>query len=43
MYRVIINNNFLNQKKGYAGYIPSKKSENLYGKTYAKVTYLSST
>lgn len=28
---------------GYVGYIPAQKCENLYGKTYGKITYMSST
>lgn len=31
------------QIPGYAGYIPSVKSENLYGTTYGKITYASAT
>lgn len=28
---------------GYAGYIPGIRSENMFGKTYGKVTYMSVT
>ncbi|KAL4439292.1 hypothetical protein ABPG74_016955 [Tetrahymena malaccensis] len=37
----------INQAKshipGYAGYIPGIRSENMYGKTYGKITYMSVT
>lgn len=28
---------------GYAGYIPGIRSENMFGKTYGKITYMSVT
>ncbi len=31
--------NCINEYTGYAGYIPSVKCENMFGKSYGKITY----